>query len=485
MDSAKLEKTVSTPLKIWVFLAGVFADLVLMSAGFLFQAALPAGGAPALAVALLPVFAVALLRRNRRYKKKFLVRLIFIFSVAVTLDVMVLMHAGIYGWHPLLLPAAPAAYLAALRFRSSRFLRWDGWQCLLIPLFATFLLSMVGDSPQSKGACGTINSQPGVRLLFDSHRESSLSKVRDLLEIEGTSKVLLYYRKGFGTSRAGTATLDCVDIETGRKTAWLTSGEVIGLHRHTADGDIYAVVLDPYPGKDKGVSYTDIVRFDADGNVKNRLPVPKGRSNYYSASIYSTGDDLLVVVESNFYEYGPAAGTIKEIPVKNPVMAYSTVLRGRYLFGVNSRSPLVGVLIPSSVLKYDLTARRLVSARRGGILGYYDIKEIGDTGRFVASNLWTGGGAVFDSNLNPLGEINFPRGVRNFGLDRRGRHLFAPNFFSGHMRVVDMKSNRLLENSYFVGKGTRAVKTAANGRILIANSCGLVEVDPETMARGR
>ncbi|MFH1539352.1 MAG: hypothetical protein ABIH66_10365, partial [bacterium] len=187
-------------------------------------------------------------------------------------------------------------------------------------------------------------------------------------------------------------------------------------------------------------------------------------------------------IERNFYEYNPAAETTKEIRVKNPVMAYSTVLRGRYLFGVNSRSPLVGVLIPSSVLKYDLAARRLVSARRGGILGYYDIKEIGDTGRFVASNLWTGGGVMFDSNLNTLGEIDFPRGVRNFGLDREGNYLFAPNFFSGYMRVVDIRSNRFLENSYFVGKGTRAVRLAGNGRVLIANSCGLVEVDPETVA---
>ncbi|MFH1539692.1 MAG: hypothetical protein ABIH66_12110, partial [bacterium] len=280
MDSENNDKTLSLPLTVWVFLAGVFADFILMSAGFLFDIALPAGGAPAIAIALLPICLIVLLRRNRRYKNKFLVKSLFILFVALTLDVMLLMHAGIYGWHPLLLLPAPASYLAALRLRSGRFLRWDAWQCLLVPFFVTFLVSMIGDSPQSRGACGRIDSQPGVRLLFDSHRESSLSKVRNLLEVEGTSKVLLYYRKGFGTNRAGTATLDCVDLETGRKTAWLTSGEVIGLHRRPADGDIYAVVLDPYPDEEKGVSYTDIVRFDTGGKIKSRTPVPKGRSNY-------------------------------------------------------------------------------------------------------------------------------------------------------------------------------------------------------------
>ena len=89
---------------------------------------------------------------------------------------------------------------------------------------------------------------------------------------------------------------------------------------------------------------------------------------------------------------------------------------------------------------------------------------------------------MFDSDLRPVMEMNFPRGVRNFGLDSRGKYVVAPNFFTGRLRLLDIEQNKLSETTYFVGKGARSVKPAENGKVLISNSCGLVEFDTDAAA---
>lgn len=476
MNLETLNQT-NTKTKITVIIS--FAtDFILMLAGiafnFTFLIVPPIG-----IILLLIVIYIALSRRNPQRQKNIFVKIIFIIFIITTIDVIIFMQTSAYGWHPLFLLIILLSYIFTLYFRSVKFLQWDKLQCLLIPLIVTFIISTAGDAPLSKSKCQYITSQPEVKVLIDNSFYGTF-KVRYILHLKNSPLILLSYRKSIGVP-SDSPTLNCFNFKTKKMTYWLPPEriEVIGLYQHPTNKNIYAVVVNK-AGKHidkKNISYLDFLVFDNLGNIKYHLPMPKGRAYAYSANIFLKDNLILIVTDSQSYQYNPQVNELKLIEGNTPI-AYSTVIKGNYLYGAFAHSPLLFVLFPYSIIKYNLKLKKTEKKFKKNIFGYYEIQEIGKSANFLASHLWIGGGIILDANLNVKSRVNIPKGVRNFAIDPKGRYLYAPNFFTGYLYILDILKNKILPQKYYVGKGARFVQALNSKKLLIANSCGLMELSP-------
>ena len=464
----------SPRLRKFVAVSTVLIDLVLMVSGMAFDFPFYFIFPPAAIILIILIGGTIIIRRTVRFRRSKIAAFIYFVLVILTLDVMALMHAMIYGWHPLLVLVAPASYLIALRFRNSRPLQWSKTQALIVPYAVTFVLSVAGDSPSPQQDCSRIDAQPGIRIAWPM---AARRKPRFIEKLD-QDNFLLVYRKSFSLAGARPPALESINRTTGRSRVLLKDGEVLGIYNNTDDGNIYCVVVDADAEKKPGISYLDLVVFDRTGKIIQRIPLPKGRSDYYAANIFPYGKArLLIVLESNFYIYDTARKTVEYKDVYESELTYSMVKFGDNLFGVSSKSPIFLLTEPDSVIKYSLSKLKPVAKRYGGPFGYYEIRQIGATGRFVAAYYMTGGGVILDTEINTVRKIDIPRGTRNFAMDQQGKFLFAPNLFSGRLQILNIETNRLLSRNFFVGKGTRAMSSLDPGKTLISNSCGLVEID--------
>lgn len=456
----------------------IFTDLALLASGVAFDFPFLLVFPPT-AVLLIPgMFALIVLRRFPRFKKSFILNAAFFIFTIFTIDVIVLMQDAFYGWNPWLMAAAPLAYVAALRFRKHRLLQWDRVQALIVPLVITAMITIIGDSPQSPDACKRIPSSPGVRLI---HEFPTKTRVRFVLQLKGTKNLLVSFRKGFMVPQPNYTprTLELINPATGETKSWLSRGEVIGLYQRADTSEIYAVLIEPMPDKSRGESYLDLVIFAPSGRVLRRVPMPNARSDYYIANVFPQGNKFIIFVEGNIYTFDPAANKIELARFYKDFTPYYMLQSGNDLIGVVCKSPLIMFTAPAALMKFDLRTLTLTGKRYGGPFGYYEVRELDSSGTFAASTVWGGGGLLFDKNLRAIKKLHIPRGVRNFGIDPSGKYLFAPNSFSGMMQILDTRSNHLLKAEYFVGKGARSLNDTADGKIIIGNSCGLVEIDPK------
>jgi hypothetical protein len=455
----------------------ILADSALMTPGLAYMTLGVSSSILALVLCVAPTVAFAVLRRTPRIRKKLYAKLARALLLLLTADAASIFVVAVYGWRPALLLVPLAFYAAVFRFRSAAFLKWDPLHCLAVPFFVLFCLSVAGDSAPSAVECGRVARQKGICFLVDAVDWRYTGLIRNFMAIDGTPKILFYSRRGI-TSHGNKYTLDCLDAATGARVSWLSRGEVLALRRFPDNGDVYAVVVDNPPNVGRGVSATDLVRFSVDGVVKRRTPLPHPRDTYYLADIQPYGRTLLILIENFSYIYHPDQDAITELGLPSP--AWSLIVRGHDVYGTWSNDILVKAGRPS-LFKYDLAERRSVATTSGGVFGYFDIKWLDDTNLFVVNDPWSGGGVMFDADLNRIRDVPIPRGARNFAVDQRGKLLFAPNFFTGEMRVVNLERNTVLKKTYLVGKGTRTVKAADDGTILIANGCGIVQVDPASL----
>lgn len=498
------------------FIAGCAVDVALMSAGFFFSFSIFYFLFPINVILFAIIAAVSIMRRNPNLRRKLFVRIPFFIFLFFTFDVMLLMHTAIYGWNPALVLIAPASFAIALYLCLARVgrggpvkylinfpkrLGWDAWQCLIVPLAITFVISAKSDAPESGAVCDTISAQPGVRLALDLRRFHG-HKVRDMLFVENPPTLLLTYRMAFmsdlskninaiwegppGAPVKGVMSIEAVDPATNRGSMWLQQGEAIGIAQiPPRTGDIYAVVVSRVEKPAEQISHCDLVRFDTTGKLLGRVPIPHGTQVSYSANIIPRGEDVLVIVEGSFYIYSPQTNRLKTVSLDIEVPPFRIARSGQFIYGVNAHSPVFIAFTPDALIKFDVDTFKIAGKRYGGILGYYDIQKVPGADRFLLSNLWVGGGVVVDSNLNKTGESPLPRGTREFLIDHGGRYVFAPNFFSGEMRIVDLRTNRPIPGEWFVGKGTRSMSFSQKGSILIGNSCGIVEAAPTVLLNGK
>ena len=205
--------------------------------------------------------------------------------------------------------------------------------------------------------------------------------------------------------------------------------------------------------------------------------MPNARSDYYTANIFPRERDFIIFVEGNIFSYNPRAQKVKLEKFNKDFTPYYMIAKGDTIIGVVCKSPLIMLTAPSAIMSYSLRTLELLQKRRGGLFGFYEVRQIGRRDRFAASTIWGGGGVIFDSALRITGRPAIPKGTRNFGIDPSGRLLFAPNVFSGVMSILDIKTNKLLPQTRFVGKGARSLNEAPGGKLILGNSCGLIEID--------
>lgn len=470
----------------FVCVSGFLVDFFLMSCGvwfnFTFLTHQP--------LIICAIVIVPVLKRNVHLRRNVLVNIVYLAFVLITVDVLVMLNAGSYAWNPVLLLIPVGTYFVALRFRNLRFLKWDWIQCLIVPVLATFLISSAGDAPESSEACGRLAangpSADGIRLLISTDKmEAKGNKIRYAIQAGDSRKFLVAYRQGF-TIRGPEfvpRVLDHIDLDTGAVSHWLTSGEAIAVHQTPLDGDVYAVVMDIHP-RPGSTSAVELVRFDSNGRVKQRVPLVGPRRYAYVANVLTWRGKIVIYVEDYCFVYEPVSGVLKKAASRDSNIGFSMVQSGDYIYGATPHSPALGLVSYDNV-KYDISKNEIAIERHGPLLGYYEIKQAGGKDNFIASGMWVGGGTLFDKDLNIVRRLDIPRGARNFAVDKEDRYLFAPNFFTGEMRVLDIASNKVLPGANFVGKGTRLMVTTNSGRILIANSCGIVEADPAVLLNGK
>ena len=459
---------------IAVLIIGFIVDFILMTSGIFFNFTFlffhP--------VILVAVLTTAILRRFNDLKRIIVVRVLFILGLIITLDALALTLYAAYAWHPLMVLIPLGSYVLGLRIRKNRFLEWDRMQALIFPLFVTFLISMFGDSPESSDTCARAlkeHRQPGIRLLVSAQEIGAAKhKFRYIMKLKNSRKIMVTYRHGFSISLIGFPLryLDVIDPKARTATKWVSGGEVIGIYQSRSGRSIYAL-----QNKDSGNSDLDLVIFNNKGKVKKRLPVPGARGNAYSASIFAHNKGIIFFVNSRVYTYDPKTGVVRRVPDVDGVFGLSMVKNGNMVYGVSSHSPLFNFLAFDKV-KYDVAAKRILVRKRGPVLGYYEIREVRGTQTYLASHLWQGGGVLLDKNLETIRRLNIPRGTRTVALSPDNKLLFAPNFFTGRMKVLDMAANRLRPGQWYVGRGSRTMNDTEDGKILIGNSCGIVELDP-------
>lgn len=508
-----------------VIIAGFVIDLVLVCLGIIFNFSFVFFVFPFNVILLGILAAVCVLRRHVTLRRLIVVRILFYFILVFTVDVILLMHAAIYGWNPVLLAVAPLSYAATVYLRSvdieqrrlwagllkvrllrslltaPRRLQWDAPQCLIVPLVLTFALSTKADAPANRGACASINTQPGTRLILDL-RSVHGSKIRDMIFVDDPALVFLTYRKGLfsdfmkdatairtsspNEQGHGTPALEAVDPATGKTTILAREGEAVGITRYPEDsGDIYAVVVNREPDSRKSVSQTDLLRVSPAGQLKLRMPLPVANSVSYAASMVPYKDNLIIIIEGEFYRYNPETNQIVTVSSGNTVAPFMVERQDRYIYGVNVHSPLFTLFTPNALVKFDLKSSRVVGSRYGGLFGYYDIRRVPGADRFLVSNMWIGGGVIVDTELRTAGTVALPRGTRKFLVDSTGRYAYVPNFFTGYLRIMDLHAKHPLPGSWFVGKGVRSIYPSNRGTILIGNSCGIVEADPQVLRSGK
>jgi hypothetical protein len=446
---------------------GIFFSITFLFSNPLFQAT---------------VVAIALIRRTRRIRRNFFVSLVFIALIVFTVDQIILIHSIVYGIHPLLVLIAPAAYLVMLKLRSLPVLEFDRLQCIIAVVLTTLCLSHFGgDVPPSEKECEAISRQPGLKLLVDSRDR----RVRDVVELEGGSKLLVTYRYHMDSPEKRKSLFEIIDVKTGNRKILFKRANSGAIIQHS-DGNLYAIVV-RFDAFNSSSNSIELVCMDSRGNINYSVPMPAEGVFANKIYIYSMGEKLLVTMEGKMVFYDPKTRTFGPARTR-PNSWWEAILKGNHLYGVSVHSFLTAFMPGNGYMLQEadaVTGETIKGIKNRPLnFGYYAIKEVGRTGRFAVNNLWTGGGFLYDFNLNRIGSLGLPRGTRDFGVDRDGKFIFAPNFFTGYMKVLDIAKNKLLPGRYYVGTGTRTVTATGDGRrVLIGNACGVVEFKLDRLQR--
>lgn len=454
----------------------ILVDFILMLGGLFFNVntglQLPFWG-----IIFIIAVTVIFFKRKKNYADNFLVKFCYVLLILFSVDTMFLMDIALIGWSwfAFLLPLV--FYIIILKFRQVKYLQWNKLQCLIVPFVMVFLLCALADLPQSRSACQLISTQKNVKVLTDLNFISANNRIRYLLELKDATRFLVSYRKGITSPVNDLATLDLIDVKNKKKEPWISSKdyEVIGLAKDYQN-NVYVIIVKAGfgTGCKKNNSCAYLIKFSEEGKIKIKLPIANSNQGEYAASIFPFKKKVLVVMDNNLYLYNPQKNNLKLLKEKNNLIVFEALKYKSYIYGVFAHSPLF-VMSPA-VIRFNLKTLKIDKTFNKSLLGYYALKKIGNKGNFMVNNLWGGGGLIFDFNLQVIKKINIPWGVRSFGLDKKGKYLLAPNFFTGEMQILNIENNKFLAEKYFVGKGARLVSTDEKDNILIGTSCGIIEI---------
>ena len=102
-----------------------------------------------------------------------------------------------------------------------------------------------------------------------------------------------------------------------------------------------------------------------------------------------------------------------------------------------------------------------------------------ETRELFIAYTFTGEVGIFDvDGVEPKGSIRLQTGLRELAYDRTRKVLYAGNFLTGDIHVVDVPTRREIDR-IFVGRLIRQITWApAIDRLLVTSANGFLEVDP-------
>ncbi|MFH1537672.1 MAG: hypothetical protein ABIH66_01850 [bacterium] len=403
--------------------------------------------------------------------------------VLITLDNFVLLaFTALYSMGFFLFSIPFIAYLLVLWFRKTR-----GFFYFLTPIQLTvtmiFILGVIlsGQKHYMMRTGTELNSNVKV---ISGERLAGVPRL--IIDRPEHGDVLTATWSSYGVKDVPGDYIECsicgIDRKSGKTAVWVKEGRVRALVEDPADGDIYAIA-----GKIKsdpaapGSPWMTFNRFSKDGKLKSRISMGLPRSTYYVYNLLIREDDVIAIVENYWYKYDKRSDKLSrtKLNMKRERIVYFTAPHGDVLIATFASS-LLGMIASggNALMKINLKYMTVQNAIWGRAFGYYQIKRIPGSAKYVANSPWVKNGHLINENLKILKTIKIPPGVREIEVSADGKWLFAGGFFTGLVYFIDIKNNEIV-NQVYVGKNIRGLHYTKTNNLLAGSNYGLVEVDLE------